>query len=61
MTISHRAADASAVSAGTAKSVKVARMACCCKLSDLLPLVQQLHREAARTNARQAGQRSEAA
>ncbi|MBC6697655.1 hypothetical protein [Hymenobacter sp. BT190] len=46
MTISHRAADAPA--AATAHSVKVARIACCCKLSDLLPLVQQLHQRTAR-------------
>ena len=61
MTISHRAADASAASLEAAQPKKVARIACCCKLSDLLPLVQELHREAARTNAVQASQRSEAA
>ena len=49
MTISHRAADAPAATAETAHSVKVARIACCCKLSDLLPLVQQLHRETVRS------------
>lgn len=41
--------------------MKVARIACCCKLSDLLPVVQQLHREAARAHAVRARQRSEAA
>ncbi|WP_303312570.1 hypothetical protein [Hymenobacter sp. BT730] len=51
MTISHRATDASATPQETPKSVKVARIACCCKLSDLLPLVQQMHREAARAHA----------
>lgn len=61
MTISHRAADASAATAEAAKPVKVARIACCCKLADLLPMVQQLHQEAARRNARRTGQRSEAA
>ncbi|QIX62363.1 hypothetical protein HER32_14705 [Hymenobacter sp. BT18] len=47
MTITHRAADASAAP----KSEKVARLACCCKLSDLLPLVRQMHQQAARANA----------
>ncbi|TGD83150.1 hypothetical protein [Hymenobacter wooponensis] len=61
MTISHRAADASAASAKAAKPMKVARIACCCKLADLLPLVQQLHQEAARAHATKQGQRSEAA
>jgi|GEM_PF-3574959 len=57
MTISHRATDAPATALEAPKPVKVARIACCCKLSDLLPMVQQMHREAARSNA----QRSEAA
>ncbi|QDA59461.1 hypothetical protein [Hymenobacter jejuensis] len=48
MTISHRATDASAATQ-TANNMKVVRMACCCKLSDLLPIVRQLH-EAARAN-----------
>ncbi|HEX8429120.1 hypothetical protein [Hymenobacter sp.] len=61
MTISHRAADASAASLEAAKPAKVARIACCCKLSDLLPIVQQLHREAAQANAAQARPQSEAA
>ncbi|MBO0357529.1 hypothetical protein J0X19_06195 [Hymenobacter sp. BT186] len=61
MTISHRAADASAATLEAAQPKKVARIACCCKLSDLLPLVQELHREAARANAAQVSQRSEAA
>jgi len=61
MTISHRAADASAANFEATQPKKVARIACCCKLSDLLPLVQELHREAARANAAQAAQRSEAA
>ncbi|GAB3305625.1 hypothetical protein [Hymenobacter tenuis] len=61
MTISHRApADASAA-ANSSKPVKVARMACCCKLSELLPIVQQLHREAATTRVARATSRSEAA
>ena len=43
MTISHRGADASA--AQKLESMKVARLSCCCKLSDLLPLVQQIHQQ----------------
>jgi hypothetical protein len=43
MTVSHRGADASAAPSEASKSLKVARLACCCKLSDLLPLVRQLH------------------
>ncbi|WP_345074388.1 hypothetical protein [Hymenobacter fastidiosus] len=50
MTVSHRAADASAAPLEVVKPMKVARIACCCKLSDLLPLVQQMH-ETARANA----------
>lgn len=61
MTISHRAADASAAALEALKPTKVARIACCCKLADLLPIVQQLHREAAHANAAQARQQSEAA
>ncbi|GAB2790563.1 hypothetical protein HNQ93_003358 [Hymenobacter luteus] len=61
MTISHRAADASAATAEASKPTKVARMACCCKLSELLPMVQQLHHEAARANAAHKAQRPEAA
>lgn len=36
MTVSHRA---------HVRQMKVARMACCCKLSELLPLVRQLHEQ----------------
>jgi hypothetical protein len=61
MTVSHRAADAPAPALDALKPVKVARVACCCKLSDLLPMVQQMHREAARRNAASTAQRSEAA
>ncbi|UOG75776.1 hypothetical protein MTX78_04070 [Hymenobacter tibetensis] len=61
MTISHRAADASAASLDASTPKKVARIACCCKLSDLLPIVQQLHREAAHANATRARRQSEAA
>ena len=59
MTISHRAADAPAAAAETPQSVKVARIACCCKLSDLLPLVQQLHRDTVRSASK--SRQSEAA
>lgn len=49
MTVSHRATVSQPHSQPTAdKPEKVARMACCCKLSELLPLVRQLHHEAAR-------------
>lgn len=50
MTVSHRGADASAAPSEASKNLKVARLACCCKLSDLLPLVRQLH-DTARTKA----------
>ncbi|UYZ61514.1 hypothetical protein [Hymenobacter weizhouensis] len=54
MTVSHRAsADVSATLIEASQPVKVARMACCCKLADLLPLVQQMHRDAARAAAQQ--------
>jgi hypothetical protein len=58
MTISHRAADVPA-DAELAQPKKVARIACCCKLSDLLPLVQQLHRDSVRPAAK--SRQSEAA
>lgn len=61
MTISHRAADAPAAPASAPKPMKVARVACCCKLADLLPIVQQMHREAAQTRARTGAPASEAA
>ena len=34
------------VAAALAPSDKVARLSCCCRLSELLPLVRQLHDEA---------------
>ncbi|GAB2957566.1 hypothetical protein GCM10027048_25200 [Hymenobacter coalescens] len=40
MTISHRDLPALPLEAGEQPD-KVARMACCCRLSDLLPLVRQ--------------------
>ena len=33
-------------------SAKVSRLSCCCKLSELLPLVRQLHAEARAAQAR---------
>ena len=60
MTITHRAADASAANSAEAKPEKVARLACCCKLSDLLPIVRQLH-EQTRARTPQAADRPEAA
>ncbi|MCC2547774.1 hypothetical protein LJY25_15080 [Hymenobacter sp. BT175] len=52
MTVSHRGADASAATP-TTETMKVARLACCCKLSDLLPIVRQLHEaERAKSTAR---------
>ncbi|WP_426490434.1 hypothetical protein [Hymenobacter sp. 102] len=61
MTVSHRAADASAATASAPKPVKVARVACCCKLADLLPLVQQMHQDTVQRPAKAGGQSSEAA
>ncbi|MBC6607047.1 hypothetical protein H8B13_09470 [Hymenobacter sp. BT188] len=52
MTVSHRGADASAAPSEAPKTMKVARLACCCKLSDLLPLVRQLHESVRNTTAR---------
>ncbi|TGE25762.1 hypothetical protein E5K00_11390 [Hymenobacter aquaticus] len=60
MTITHRAADASAAPLPESKPEKVARLACCCKLSDLLPIVRQLH-EQTRNRAPQSAHRPEAA
>ncbi|MCB2409632.1 hypothetical protein [Hymenobacter lucidus] len=59
MTITHRGADASATIQDP-KTEKVARLACCCKLSDLLPIVKQLH-EQTRARAAQQAERPEAA
>lgn len=59
MTITHRGADASAA-IQEPKPEKVARLACCCKLSDLLPIVRQLH-EKTRAQHAQSANRPEAA
>ena len=54
MTVSHRTAPV--------RQMKVVRMSCCCRLSELLPLVQQLHEQArAAYLAGPARQRPEAA
>lgn len=42
MTIIHR----QSLPLPAAKSEKVTRLSCCCRLSELLPLVRQLHDEA---------------
>ncbi|MFD2784142.1 hypothetical protein [Hymenobacter rubripertinctus] len=53
MTVSHRTtAEVPVASAQVPQPLKVARVACCCKLADLLPVVQQMHQEAARNNGR---------
>ena len=55
MTVSHRttvAAESPAAPAEASKPLKVARVACCCKLADLLPVVQQMHQEAARNHGK---------
>ena len=45
-----------------APSDKVARLSCCCRLSELMPLVRQLHDDArARYQAQQAAQHQQAA
>ncbi|MDQ2772829.1 MAG: hypothetical protein M3Y54_20285 [Bacteroidota bacterium] len=45
-----------------APSDKVARLSCCCRISELMPLVRQLHTEArARHEARQGGQQRQQA
>lgn len=63
MTVSHRAAAAPASSAAASNPLplKVARVACCCKLVDLLPMVQQMHREVARRSVNKTAPASEAA
>ena len=46
----------------SASADKVARLSCCCRLNELLPLVRQLHDDArARYQAELAGQRQQAA
>lgn len=55
MTVSHRTAataEVSAVAPQVPAPLKVARVACCCKLADLLPVVLRMHQEAARNNGR---------
>ncbi len=53
MTVSHRTVAAlPTASADAPKPLKVARVACCCKLADLLPVVQRMHQEAARNQGK---------
>ncbi|SDX75847.1 hypothetical protein [Hymenobacter psychrophilus] len=55
MTVSHRTAaaeDFAVASSPTSTPLKVARVACCCKLADLLPVVLRMHQEAARNNGK---------
>ena len=40
----------------TAPSDKVARLSCCCRLSELMPLVRQLHDDARARNAARMGE-----
>jgi len=45
-----------------ASSDKVARLSCCCRISELMPLVRQLHDDArARRQAQEGAQRQQAA
>jgi len=44
-----------------APSDKVARLSCCCRLSELLPLVRQLHDDARARNAAQLSEQSQQA
>ena len=40
---------------------KVARLSCCCRLSELMPLVRQLHNDARARHAAQLSERSQQA
>ena len=62
MKIIHRQPE-NTVRPATASSDKVDRLSCCCRISELVPLVRQLHDEArARHEARRQGeQRQQAA
>jgi hypothetical protein len=58
MKIIHRQAEPVA----PALTDKVARLSCCCRISELMPLVRQLHDDArARNQAQQDEQRQQAA
>ena len=45
----------------TAPSDKVARLSCCCRISELMPLVRQLHDEARARHQAQTGEQSQQA
>ena len=62
MKVIHRQPEAAARAASGSASEKVARLSCCCRLSELLPLVRQMHDEARARHEAQAGeQRQQAA
>ena len=44
-----------------AQSDKVARLSCCCRLSELMPLVRQLHDDARARHQAQLGEQSQQA
>ncbi|GAA4372420.1 hypothetical protein [Hymenobacter koreensis] len=62
MTVSHRDSEEQQPAAPQlAQPEKVARMACCCKLSDLLPLVRQQLQARQQRNATASPREAEAA
>lgn len=62
MKVIHRQSLPLPAGAVAASVDKVARLSCCCRLSELLPLVRQLHNDArARNAAAQAGEQSQQA
>ncbi len=63
MKVIHRQPQPLVVPSPLSSSDKVNRLSCCCRISELMPLVRQLHDEArARNEARQQGeQRQQAA
>ncbi|OWP63608.1 hypothetical protein CDA63_08495 [Hymenobacter amundsenii] len=52
MTVAYRNAAEVPTATEAAQPLKVARVACCCKLADLLPVVQRMHQEAARNHGK---------
>ena len=44
-----------------ASSAKVARLSCCCRISELMPLVRQLHDDARARHQAQQGEQSQQA
>ncbi|WP_310397671.1 hypothetical protein [Hymenobacter sp.] len=45
----------------SAKSEKVTRLSCCCRISELMPLVRQLHDDARARHTAQLGEQSQQA